>query len=279
MKKTVKIILAVLLVMQVLFIAAFAADSGSLTVKLISRTDEKPVAGKALKIYKVGSAEVGTDNAPLFSTDEPYKSAGLTVINPKEDAASKFAQTAKTNSASAQTVTSDSNGRAVINPCELGVYLVCSQDNLFEPFLVSVPVDAQNNGEWDYSVTAEPKFDYEEPTNPEPPTDPESPTTPQPTQPTTEPGGYSGGGIITVNPPSPGGNNDGGSFSTGGSPSGNVYHATSRSGEGDSGKTDSEKLPQTGMLQYPIPILGFGGVILFAAGYLIYGRNKKKETE
>ena len=41
--------------------------------------------------------------------------------------------------------------------------------------------------------------------------------------------------------------------------------------------SSTEKLPQTGMLQYPVPILGFAGILIFLTGFVIYGEGRKKE--
>ena len=43
--------------------------------------------------------------------------------------------------------------------------------------------------------------------------------------------------------------------------------------------TDSdEKLPQTGMLQLPVPILGLCGVLVFSKGFILYANSKKEEN-
>ena len=38
------------------------------------------------------------------------------------------------------------------------------------------------------------------------------------------------------------------------------------------------KLPQTGMLQYPIPLLGLCGVIMFSKGFVTYVNSKKEDN-
>ncbi len=40
----------------------------------------------------------------------------------------------------------------------------------------------------------------------------------------------------------------------------------------------NEKLPQTGMLQYPVPILGLCGVLVFSKGFILYANSKKEEN-
>ena len=115
--------------------------------------------------------------------------------------------------------------------CAIGAYLVYSQRQLFNPFVVLVPLETQE--EYIFTVTAEPKIDIPEPPTTEPTTEQTSqpdmpePTTESNTEPTTKPSG--------------------------------------------------EQLPYTGMLQYPIPLLGCAGLILFAKGLLDYAGAKKKE--
>ncbi len=44
-------------------------------------------------------------------------------------------------------------------------------------------------------------------------------------------------------------------------------------------KTSStDKLPQTGMLQFPIPVLGLCGALVFAKGFVVYVNGKKEEN-
>lgn len=47
------------------------------------------------------------------------------------------------------------------------------------------------------------------------------------------------------------------------------------SGSSDENQSNQEKLPQTGMLLWPVLALAASGVILFAAGYIVYKRGKK----
>lgn len=42
--------------------------------------------------------------------------------------------------------------------------------------------------------------------------------------------------------------------------------------------SSTEKLPQTGMLQYPIPILGLCGVLMFSKGFVMYVNGKKEDN-
>ena len=41
---------------------------------------------------------------------------------------------------------------------------------------------------------------------------------------------------------------------------------------------NDEKLPQTGMLQFPVPILGLCGVLIFSKGFILYANSKKEEN-
>lgn len=39
-----------------------------------------------------------------------------------------------------------------------------------------------------------------------------------------------------------------------------------------------EKLPQTGMLQYPVPLLGLCGVLMFSKGFVMYVNGRKEDN-
>lgn len=67
-----------------------------------------------------------------------------------------------------------------------------------------------------------------------------------------------------------------GKYNVDASPKIELYKETPSSPSSPNNKIN-EKLPQTGMLQWPIPLLAFGGVIVFAIGYIINETSKRKE--
>ena len=52
---------------------------------------------------------------------------------------------------------------------------------------------------------------------------------------------------------------------------------TDKSSTSTTDKSSEEKLPKTGMLQLPIPILGFAGALIFSEGFILYAKGKKEE--
>lgn len=51
-----------------------------------------------------------------------------------------------------------------------------------------------------------------------------------------------------------------------------------RTSSQSSSASAKEKLPQTGMLQYPVPLLGLCGVIMFSKGFVMYVNSKKEDN-
>lgn len=51
-----------------------------------------------------------------------------------------------------------------------------------------------------------------------------------------------------------------------------------RTSSQSSSASSKEKLPQTGMLQYPVPLLGLCGVIMFSKGFVMYVNSKKEDN-
>ena len=173
----------------------------------------------------------------------------------------------------------DADGNAAFEDLELGLYLIVQSKASngyapIKPFLVSLPM--AENGKWNYEVDASPKVGGYTPVNPDtppvPPTPvPDKPGTPeQPTEPTNpdtpkNPDGpdspVSPGSpdspVAPGNPDNPvaPGNPDNPALA--GHPDGAVMSG----------------LPQTGQLNWPVPVLAVSGVLLFAAGWVL---NKKE---
>ena len=267
-----KRILFVIFAAVILFTAcvpAFAAlTNGSISVVMVNKADKKPVYGKTVTSVKVADCDYENGNYTFALTDA-FASTEAELTD--TDAASVLYQAFKTSGKNGINISSDKEGIAFFADCVPGAYLVFSSDNLFNPFLVFIPMDDGNY--YVFDVTAEPKIDFkpEEGTT-EPVTDDEETTT------RTTPTGNGGSSYITP-PLTPGQVSPGGGKSSN-PPSGQVFSPRGSSQTGE--KSDSispEKLAQTGMLQYPVPILGISGMILFAAGFIIYGEGRKKQRE
>lgn len=276
MKKLFMIIVAVIVCLMPFGILAGAASpSGKITVVMINKADKSPLKDKAVNIIKVADC-LYSDRTASFTLSGDFAETHIDLTD--TGAAMHLYDTAVGKGIKGTSIKSDAEGTASM-PCELGAYLVYSPDKLFNPFVVFVPYETAE--EIIFDVTAEPKIDVPV-TDPTSPTSPTSPTTPvTPTQPTTPSEGTTGSVTppvpvippVPVVPVIP--------FVPGERPT--RPHTTSPgdatgTGEDNTSPSSREKLPQTGMVQYPIPILGFAGIMMFAIGFIVYGEGKKKEN-
>lgn len=150
------------------------------------------------------------------------------------------------------------DGTASFEALPLGLYLI-SQGEMTEgflplsAFLVSVPYE--QDGVWMYSVEAIPK------------------TLPEMHEMETAngSGGYPdhGGGD---NKPGGGSMEDGSEVDQGSSSTGEDGGGTGENGSG-TGEDGSEKLPQTGQLNWPVPVLTMVGLVLFITGWVLCYRK------
>ncbi len=148
----------------------------------------------------------------------------------------------------------DGDGRVAFSDLQVGLYLVAQEGELngyypVEPFVVSVPLEDAGDGGWIYDVDARPKLALRAvPPDPppEPPVDPvdppDPPATEQPTEQPTPPATEP-----PVEPTPPPGADDG--------------------------------LIQTGQLNWPIPVLAVAGILLFAAGWVLFFGKEKRDDE
>ena len=153
------------------------------------------------------------------------------------ETAQKLYSAVQKKGATGKSAVSDSEGTAVFEDCELGAYLIYSSEENFAPFLALLPMVTDDG--INFNLTAEPKIDIPEETTKTP--DTEKTTTP------------------SEKTPIP--------------PSKETETTTSKSSSSDKKK----KLPQTGMLQLPVPILGFLGALMFSEGFVLYAKGKKEE--
>lgn len=158
--------------------------------------------------------------------------------------AQKLAQWIQTNNLSADAQKStNKNGTAVFSQLDTGLYLVIGSNTKVSgtqyhsaPFLVSIPEQTSDGTAWTYAVTANPKS---EPSDNQPKDDGDNTDHPaDKTEPNTK--------------PEPSDKHPSGS---------------------DTVKKD---LPDTGILQWPIPVLAGTGLVLMILGWKI-NRNKKNQ--
>lgn len=242
--------------------------TGSIKVSLYDSETSEAVGGGTLTLYRV--AKVQKDNANLsFVYTNGFEDCGVELGDLSEGElagrlAEKIAATAEST-----TVEISDLGVAEFGDLEVGLYLVVQTTaaenyNVINPFLVSVPI--QENGSYVYDVDALPKVGTAAKKTPEPPDTPDTPDTPDkpeeenPNTPAApgpdNPDGWvlgANGEKIYLNPEAPSPDN----------PNGHVMGA--------------HGLPQTGQLNWPIPVLAVIGVVLVAAGIELKKGTRKDE--
>lgn len=242
--------------------------TGSIKVSLYDSETSEAVGGGTLTLYRV--AKVQKDNANLsFVYTNGFEDCGVELGDLSEGElagrlAEKIAATAEST-----TVEISDFGVAEFGDLEVGLYLVVQTTaaenyNVINPFLVSVPI--QENGSYVYDVDALPKVGTAAKKTPEPPDTPDTPDTPDkpeeenPNTPAApgpdNPDGWvlgANGEKIYLNPEAPSPDN----------PNGHVMGA--------------HGLPQTGQLNWPIPVLAVTGVVLVAAGIKLKKGTRKDE--
>lgn len=235
--------------------------TGSIKVSLYDSETSEAVGGGTLTLYRV--AKVQKDNANLsFVYTNGFEDCGVELGDLSEGElagrlAEKIAATAEST-----TVEVSDLGVAEFGDLEVGLYLVVQTTaaenyNVVNPFLVSVPI--QENGSYVYDVDALPKVGTATKKTPDTPDEPDTPDTPdEPDTPDTpvapgpdNPDGWVLGDHGEKNYPNPD------------NPNGHVMGA--------------HGLPQTGQLNWPIPVLAVTGVVLVAAGIKLKKGNRRDE--
>ena len=238
--------------------------TGSIKVSLYDSETSEAVGGGTLTLYRV--AKVQKDNANLsFVYTNGFEDCGVELGDLSEGElagrlAEKIAATAEST-----TVEISDLGVAEFGDLEVGLYLVVQTTaaenyNVINPFLVSVPI--QENGSYVYDVDALPKVGTAAKKTPEPPDTPDTPDTPD--KPDEE---------NPNTPAAPGPDN----------PDGWVLGASGENPEAPSPDNPNgyvmgaHGLPQTGQLNWPIPVLAVTGVVLVAAGIKLKKETRKDE--
>lgn len=220
------------------------------SIELIVSYDGKPVSGGTLTAIRVG--DVGEDDGNYF-----FRSLmDGTILLPSEvqTSATAFEMADRVDNYVLETWEEEipASGIVKFEKMKTGLYLILQNEPspgyyALAPFLVSLPY--MENGEYRYDVTAKIKSELDkepEPTTQPPPTCPDDPTcpttkptTPKPTSPTP-----------TTKPPGP-------------------TNPTKPSTPG--------KLPQTGQLTWPIPVMTSAGLALFIFGWILCFCSRRKE--
>lgn len=245
-----------------------------------------PVGGGKLSLYMVAS--VGFRNGHMtyeLTADFSGSGADLSVLG-DEELAVTLRDYALSRDLDHRSESADESGRALFGALETGLYLINQSETPagyfpIKPFLVSLPL--AEDGKWVYDVDASPKMGFYSSVPTSSSTVPE--VTPTPTPPlasdTTEPEGSETTVSETVpNESSTAETSVPEESSTTTGPSSETTPAGTTAGPSASVTgTQPPKLPQTGQLQWPIPVLAVLGIILFTIGWILYFGRKNRHDE
>ena len=214
------------------------SKTGSISAAMVY--DGEPVSGGSLTLYRVG--DVAEDDGNYgFALAEDFAGSELSLENIEDPGlASSLAAHVEKEKISGNTVSVEADGTVTASGLELGLYLVV-QNSAAEGFEAISPflvsVPMYENGAYQYQVNVEPKMSALTPAEPTP----GSSVTPEPSQSPASP----------TKTPAPT------KAPTTSASSGNI-------------------LPQTGQLNWPVPVLTIAGLCLLFVGWgLRFGGQRK----
>lgn len=217
------------------------------SISVTMRDGKTVVSGGSMTCYRVGDIH-SADNGDLrFVPTGEFSGADVSLEKPDDPAAARrLAVYAARHSIAGTTKTIGNDGTVRFTGLTPGLYLLVQREAApgyyaAEPFLVTLPMT--ENGGYVYDVDASPKVDVERPGT-SLPTEPDKPTPPdQPDTPDkpTKPDTPS-------NPDKP-------------------------------TKPDVPKLPQTGQLNWPVPVLAAGGLCLLLLGRVLRSGKRGRHED
>ena len=278
-KKTLLLaVIALMLIVSVSasILAAPAVDMNrrcSVTVRF--QKDQEPVPGGSVICTRVGYIYADgmsvryrrvLDHVDMINLQDP-------------DTAQELERFVKQNNISGTVKTVGKDGKVTFDDLEPGVYLIRQKTAPegymdIKPFLVTLPY--LKNGEYIYDLDASAKTELDkEPTEPTDPTEPTTePTTgsTEPTEPSTGPTEPSTGSTEPSTGPT--------------EPATGPTEPSTGSTEPSTGPTEpteptkpggGEDSPQTGQLNWPVPVMAIGGVFCLCLGMYFSAKGKKEE--
>ena len=270
------------------------SKNGTITVKM--DCGGKALNGGSLSIYQVGVI-VEDETVFRFEVIDELKDSGLSLNNlDNPRLAMQMAELAKDLPEITAPIR---RGKAVFRDVVPGVYVVVQHEHntskgagAINPFLASVPTE--EDGCYNYDVIADPKvpwvLDPTYPTFPDPtyPTcpDPTYPTYPDPTYPTDPEPSDPNPTDPTPTEPKPTEPDSTEPDPTDPKPTEpdttepNPTDPEPTSPKPTQPQPDEPKLPQTGQLNWPVPIFVVSGMTLFVIGWILrFGRKKEQYEE
>ena len=216
--------------------------TGTIRVTLYDSANDKALSGGKLTLYRV--AEVKRQNGNLsYEYCGDFYGCGIALGDLTDSTLAAQLQEYLPQSAEGTTKTIDADGNVTFRGLELGLYLIVQTEaskgyEPINPFLVSLPM--AEDGKWNYPDTPTPP---DNPDNPVSPGNPDNPVAPgHPDNPVAP--GHPDHPVAPGNPDSP---------VLPGHPDNPVMSG----------------LPQTGQLNWPVPVLAVSGVVLFAFGWAL----------
>lgn len=236
------------------------AQRGSLTVTL--QDGDTPISGGSFTLYQVGDAEE-EGGAYCYRLSDTFLPSGVEITDLEDPlVAEDLAEFAVSYGAPCTTAAVE-EGTAEFTDLDHGLYLVVQQEaaagyQLAEPFLVSIP--QQVNGAYVYHVAATPKIALAR-VNIEPSLTPEETPAPEETTPPVE----------TATPTPEAQPTE--------TPAASTTTPTTKEKTTQKTTTTTQKLPQTGQLQWPIPVMVFVGLGCITLGWRLWISGKDERHE
>lgn len=253
--------------------------TGSVHIRLYDRQNAVAVRGGKLTLYKV--ADVVQRGADLrFAYSGAFADCSIPLGDLTDSSLPGQLQAYLPHTAAGTTQAVGEDGTGTFKNLPLGLYLVVQTEAsrgyaAINSFLVSLPYAQGDN--WRYDVDATPKVgtlvpdpEPEEPDTPSTPSEPSQPTEPSepdiPDLPETpsEP-------EQPVSPGSPDAPVSPGNAENPSAPESPDAPIAPANPDNPllPGRPDTATLPQTGQLNWPIPVLAFSGMLLFAVGWVL----------
>lgn len=260
-KNIASVLAGVLLAVSMPFTAQAVGEAldtsrkGSVTVTLTAQKTGKPVAGGKMTIYQIADLQKDENKGYYYSMVGAFAESGVQIQPTGQDqAAEALAVYASQQNLTGETQSVDNSGTVKFSDLELGIYLLVQTENAsgwypVSSFLVSVPMQVNGDGNWVYDLNASPKVEAK-PKN----------------------GGSSHGG-----------SSNGSSSGPGGSTPAAVVEISDGPIPLDTIMTDIVDetvplalLPQTGQLNWPVPVMAIAGLLLFAGGWCLAFSGAKR---
>lgn len=289
-RKILALCLTTLLMLScVCFVSAEEFDphrTGSISVTLREQYEKTPIPGAELTLYYIATVGINTDGQLNYIYTDAFAGTHIAIDDP--DLADKLDAYLSENPAEASVLSTDATGTVVWEDLPLGLYFIRQTNSVAEyapcaPFLVTVPV-AETEG-YTYDVNASPKTEVAKLTditikkvwN----TDASTKAADSVTVQLLRKG--KAVAIVTLNEA----NNwqvtfrdlpESDAYTVEELDVPNGFTATYKRSGYVFTVTNTSTLIQTGQLIWPIPVLGFAGVILLMAGCLLLWKKRKENA-